>query len=800
MWRNYLNITVRNLKRHPLFSFINISGLSIGLALCMLIVLYLKDEKSFDKFHSKKERIYRIVRDDIQPDGTATHDGNTGMRQAPSFKDAIPEIESFVRVQSERIAVKVGNEIFEQEGLYADSNFFSVFDFPVTSGNPATALKEENAVVLSEEVAVKFFGSKDVLNKTIELPLGKDKVFIPFKVTAVVPHSPLNSSIDITMLLPMELNMAQRMGGPSDNSWMNFYLNSFVVLDKNADPKKVESKMAKVYTESAREEIKEMREKYDFKGEMKYFLQSLKDMHLSTKYTSGNGLKESSKPVYGNILSGIALFILLIACINFINLTLARSLKRAKEIGIRKVVGGERSQIIIQFLGETFLLCLIAFLLALAIVIIVLPVFNALSGKFLSFSYLFDLKLLAIYTGLFLLTSLMAGFYPAFVLSGFDPVKTLYNRVRFAGKNYLGHSLVILQFAIAAFLIISTITVYRQFSHLTGMDLGYNDKDLVMLRTDRMKPGKLQSFKSELLKDPSIKEVAARQGGNWYTVAKVDGKSMDFALEILDTDRFDLLVIPIVQGRNLSPSFPSDSTSSVLVNEEFVRKAGWKDLKNRKVDFFYDSLKYDVVGVVKNHHFESLAEKIGPQLFIMHPKYDYGELMIRIGHGQNQRAIDHIRKVTKAMFPLMPFNYSYKDVTNRQQYEVEEKFQKIILYSAIMAIFISCIGLFGLANLAAEKRTKEIGIRKVLGDTVIGISSRLSIRFLQLVMIAVVIAIPAAWYAMNLWLENYPFRIEIGVWVFVITVFTLVLIALLTTGYQSLKAARANPVKSLRSE
>ncbi len=797
MWKNYLNITVRNLKRHPLFSFINISGLSIGLALCMLIALYLKDEKSFDMFHSKKDRIYRIVRDDIQPDGTATHDGNTGMKQGPAFKEAIPEIEAFVRIQSERLPVKVGNEVFEQEGMYADSNFFSVFDFPMKQGNPATALSGMYSVVLSEDVAVKLFGRKDALNNTIELPLGDDRAFIPFQVTGIVPHSPLNSSIDITMLLPIQLNQ-RRDGG--DNSWLNFFLNSFVVLNENADPKTVEAKMEKVYTASARDEIREMREKFDFKGEMRYGLQTLKEMHLSTKYVSGNGLKDSSKPIYGNILGGIAIFILLIACINFVNLTLARSLKRAKEIGIRKVVGGERRQIIIQFLGETFLLCLIAFLLAVVLVFLALPVFNVLSGKSLSFAYLFDIKLLLVYLGLFLLTSLLAGFYPAFVLSAFDPVKTLYNRVRYAGKNYLAHSLVVLQFAIAAFLIISTITIYRQFNHLTGMDLGYNDKNLIMLRTEQMKSDRLHTFKNELLKDPSIVSIAGRQGGSWYTVAKVDGKSMDFALEVLDTTRFETYQIPLVKGRNLSPSFPSDSTSSVLVNEEFVRRAGWKDINGKQVDFFYDSLKYDVVGVVRDHHYESLAEKIGPQLFIMHPKYSYGELAIKVKEGQGAKAIDHIRKVSKELFPLVPFNYEYKDVTNKRQYEVEEKFQKIISYSAIMAIFISCIGLFGLASLAAEKRTKEIGIRKVLGDSVLGISSRLSIRFLQLVMIAVVIAIPAAWYALNTWLENYPFRINIGAGVFVFTVFILVLIALLTTGYQSLKAARANPVKSLRSE
>ena len=795
MWRNYFNITIRNLRRHPLFSFINIAGLCIGLTLCMLIVLYLKDERSFDMFHAKKENIYRVIRDDRQPDMSVRRDGNTGMIQAPSFAAGIPEIESFARVQSERLPVKIGTEVFEQDGLYTDSNFFSIFTFPLKKGNPKTALKELYSVVFSEDVAKKLFGTDDVLGRTVELPLGDDRQFIPFQITGIVPNSPMNSSIDITMLLPIQLN--ERNGG-GDKNWINFYLNSFLLLKPGTDPAKVAAKMQQIYESSAKDEIKEMKEKYDAVINMQFSLQKLSRLHLDTEYVADNGLVKNSKPIYGNILAGIALFILLIACINFVNLTLARSLKRAKEIGIRKVVGGARRQIVVQFLGETFLLCMIAFVLAVVLVVLIMPVFNALSGKSLSFSYLLDTKLVSFYLGLFLVTSLLAGFYPAFVLSGFDPVKTLYNRVRFSGRNYLSHSLVILQFAIAAFLIISTITIYRQFDHLTQMDLGYDDKNLIMLSTERMKADKLAIFKEELKKEPGIISMAARQGGSWTTVAHVNNENMDFAMEVMDTSLFNTIHVPIVMGRNLG--LPSDSGHSILVNEAFMKKAGWKDLNNKQVDFFYDSLKYDVVGVVRDFHYESLFQGIRPQLFIMNPKYSYGEMMIKIKEGSSARVVSHIQKVSKAMFPLLPFRYEFKDVINRRQYEVEEKFKKIITYSALLAIFISCIGLFGLANLAAEKKTKEIGIRKVLGASVTSITSRLSLRFLQLVMVAVVIAIPLSWLALNKWLDNYPYKISIGPWVFIITILLLVVIAMATVSYQALKAATANPVKSLRTE
>jgi hypothetical protein len=425
-------------------------------------------------------------------------------------------------------------------------------------------------------------------------------------------------------------------------------------------------------------------------------------------------------------------------------------------------------------------------------------VFNALSGKSLSFTYLLDAKLVLFYFGLFLATSLLAGFYPAFILSGFDPVKTLYNRVRYSGRNYLSHSLVVLQFAIAAFLIIATITIYRQFDHLTGMDLGYNDKNVIVLSTERLRSDKLGVFKRELAKEPSILSMAARQGGSWYTTARADGKNVDFALEVLDTSLFATYEIPIVAGRNLG--MVSDSTSSAMVNEAFMKFMGWRDLNNRQVDFFYDSIKYNIVGVVKDHHYESLFQGIKPQLFLMHPKYSYGELLIKVRDGGTTQALEHIRKVSKELFPLKPFNYEFKDVANREQYKLEEKFRDIISYASVLAIFISCIGLFGLATLAAEKRTKEIGIRKVLGASVPQIASKLSLRFLQLVMISIAIAIPIAWYALNKWLDNYPYKITIGPWVFIATIVLLVMIALATIGYQAVKAAMANPVRSLRSE
>ncbi len=719
------------------------------------------------------------------------------MMQGPGFASDIPEIGTFVRIQGEQLPAKVGENIFEQDGMYADSNFFSVFTFPLKSGNPKTALSNMYSVVLSEEVAKKFFGNTDAMGKTIELPLGKERAFQQFEVTGIVPKTPQNSSIKIDMLLPMSLNERE---GQRDDQWINFYLNTFFVLNPGADISKVEAKMKDVYERKAKDQIKEAREKYNFNNTMVYRLQGLHDMHLSTTYGAYNGLVGASKPIYSKILGGIALFILIIACINFINLTMARSLKRAKEIGIRKVVGGERSQLIAQFMGESFLLSLCSFILAIMLVILVLPFFNTVSNKELSFSYLLDAKLIGGYIALFLFTSILAGFYPALVLSGYDPVETLYNKARFSGKNYLSKSLVVLQFALAAFLMVATFTIYSQFTYLTHRELGYNDKNIVILYGDRLKADKLNVFKDELKKDPAVLSVAARQRGFWSTLAKVDGKEIEFTLEVFDTAYLSTYQIPLAMGRNLSPAYPSDSTSSVLVNEAFVKKAGWKDPLNHQVDFFYDSIKYNVVGVVKDYHYSSLLEDIKPELFIMNPKYSYGQLIIKIKPENTSATLKHIEKVYKAQQPFQPYKYEFKDATNRLQYEAEEKWKQIITFSAILSIFISCIGLFGLATLAAEKRTREIGIRKVLGASVSVIVTKLSQNFLQLVLISIVIAFPAAWFALGKWLENYPYRITMGAGIFIATALVIFLIALLTVSYQAIRAARANPVNSLRAE
>jgi putative ABC transport system permease protein len=799
MIRNYFKTAWRNLLRNKIYSFINIIGLSLGLACAMLIMLFVKDEVSYDRFHKDVSHIYRIV-SKTKRNGVVQKSIHTGYLQGPRFKQNVPGIQSFVRISGGARDIKKGADIRSQNLLNVDSGFFSMFTFPLLHGDAKTCLAEPRSIVFSEDAAKKQFGNTDVVGNTVMVK--EDSVFVPYKVTAVARTCPQNSSIKFDVLLPFKESVQD---ANNNENWYNFFLNTFVVLNPKANISVVEKQMQNFYEKDARQIFDELNKKYDSGPDPQmgtYFLQQFTDIHMNPKLPATNGLSDGSNPMYSYILSGIALFVLLIACINFVNLTVARSLKRAKEIGVRKVIGSGKKQLIVQFLGESFFLCVIAFISAILLVEISLPVFNRLSNKALSLSYLFDIKLVTAYIVLLFITGLLAGFYPAIVLSGYKPVETLYSRFRLAGKNYLQKSLVVLQFTFAAFLICATLVIYRQFDFLTKADLGYDDSNIIELHKDGMNHRKAALFKAALLENPNIVEVAAKNGGRWMTGAKFgNDSSMMFEYETIDESYLPALKIPLVMGRNFSKSFPSDSTRSILVNEEFVKKAGWKHPIGEIVNFYYNNNEiYHVVGVVKDYHYLALNQKINPQMFTMKNDNQYGQFNIKIKPNAAADCLAFIQKKFKDFFPLSPYDYTFKNEKNIREYESEAKWKQIMLFGAILTIFVSCIGLFGLSVLAAEKRTKEIGIRKILGASVNGVVTILSKDFLKLVCIALIVAVPAAWMVANKWLQNYPYRITIGWQIFAAACFLVVFIAMATVSFQAIKAAVANPVKSLRTE
>ncbi|WP_149240056.1 ABC transporter permease [Dyadobacter sp. 32] len=794
MLKNYFKIAFRNLTRNKVFSVINIAGLSLGLTCCMLIVLYTKDEVSFDRFQEHKDHLYRINVTMTDQDGSKAIN-STNAIHGPTFKEEIPEIKEVIRAQSSSFVIKKGNDLINEEVLFADDNFFTVFSMPLLSGDPATVLSDIHSIVLTEELAEKYFDTKNAAGKTIALKIGDN--FENFLVSGVAKKCPQNSSIQFKAVLPFKFQEAR---GWTDTEWLGFYMNTFVLLNDKADYHAVSGKLDKVFSSKSAVEISKIK---DFKQKIYFFLQPFLEIHLDAE--SGdlrNGLAHGSNPIYSYILSGIAIFILLIACINFVNLTVARSLKRGKEIGIRKVVGSQRKQLTIQFLGESFLLSFIAFAFAVLLSQVVLPTFNDLANKELSLSYLLDLKLISGYIALFLLTGLIAGFYPALVLSGFSPAQTLYNRTKLTQKNYLTKGLVVFQFALSVCLVIGTIVIYSQFRYLTNKDLGYNDEGLMSFSLGRGGSGEKarESIIQDLNGIAGIEKVAAFNGNYNGTGAKIGEKEIGFGYIGVDDHFLNTLEIPVLQGRNFSKSFPSDPENSVVVNEAFVKEAGWKDAIGKEIDFTWKQKKMTVVGVIRDYHFASLKEEIKPLLLTQDPNYRLGTIYLKLSGSNVPQTIKKVGEIFRKHIPFLPFEYRFEDESNLKRYESEAKWKQMITLAAMLSIFVSCIGLFGLATFNAETRVKEIGVRKVLGASVASIATLLSTDFVKLVLVAVVIALPISYYTVSIWLQDFPYRIEISWWYFAISALLAITVAIVTVGFQSIKTAMLDPVKSLRSE
>jgi putative ABC transport system permease protein len=794
MLKNYLKIAVRNLTRNKVFSVINIAGLSLGLTCCMLIVLYTKDEVSFDRFQENKDQLYRVSVTMTTPEGTRNI-SSTNYIHGPSFKQEIPEIKEIVRAQTSSFVTKKGNDLLNEDVLFADDNFFTVFSMPLLYGNAKTVLSDIHSIVLSEELAEKYFNTKQAVGRTMELKM--DGKFESFLVSGVAKKCPQNSSVQFKAVLPFKFQEAK---GWTDSEWLGFYMNTFILLDKKADYLAVSPKLDRVFVSKSAEEISKIK---DFNQKIHFYLQPFLEIHLDDKSeNTRNGLAHGSSPIYSYILSGIAIFILIIACINFVNLTVARSLKRAKEIGVRKVVGSQRKQLMYQFLGESFFLSFIAFTLAILLTQIVLPTFNELANKQLALSYLMDIKLVSGYLALFLVTGLIAGFYPAMVLSGFSPAQTLYNRTRLAQKNYLTRGLVVFQFALSVCLVIGTIVIYSQFRYLTNKDLGYNDKNLMSFSLGRGGAGEQarESVMQELRSRSGIETIAAFNGNYNGTGAKIGEREISFGYIGVDDNFLGALQIPVVQGRNFSKSFASDPTDAIVVNEAFVKETGWKNPIGKQVDFFWKEKKMTIIGVIRDYHYASLKEKIKPLVLTQDPRYGLGTIYLKLNTGDIPETIKTVESIFRKHVPFTPFEYKFENESNLKRYEVEAKWKQMITLAAILSIFVSCIGLFGLATFNAESRVKEIGIRKVLGASVASITALLSADFVKLVLIAIIISLPISYYAVNIWLQDFPYRIEISWWYFAISALLAIAIALLTVGYQSIKTAMLDPVKSLRTE
>jgi putative ABC transport system permease protein len=794
MFKNYFKIALRNLWKHKVFSFINIMGLTVGITACFLIFLYVSFELSYDSFHSKADRIYRIVCDIKTPTEVINSD-RPAWAVPPNAKDEFPEVESFVRIaDGDNVLMRKGDIKFNQENvMWADSSFFKVFDFKLLKGNPQTALKEPLSIVFSETAAKKYFGNTNPIGQTL-LITGDA---YPAKVTGIMKDIPENSVIKGDVVLSMS-TITQKFNQRLDSQWSNYGALAYLLLKPGTDAKALEKKFPSFLQRRNGTEMKQI-QMY-----VTLFLEPLKDVYLrSTRNGSKNG---NINNVY--IFSVIAIFILLIACINFINLTTARSAERAKEVGIKKVVGAEKIHLMRQFIGESLMVSLIALLLAVGLSSLLLPLFNQLAGKTVSIGifsnmyYLLILFLAAIGIGL------VASVYPALVLSSFKPVVVLKGRFATGTRGIiLRKGLVIAQFTISIALIIGTIIVYNQMNYMRSQDLGFNKNQMMIIDTNG-DPAK-KTFQQAITGLPGVKSTAMSSsvpgGGNPGAYSEIENIKGDLQIANLDLyfvdfDYINNYKIKMVAGRGFSRDFATDTTQAMVLNEAAVKMFGYTSPQQAIGKRFKQwGREGKIIGVMKDFHFRSLQEPIKPLSMRIEPD-GCNLVSINVSTANLTATTGAIENKWKTLIPNRPFSYYFLDEFFDRQYRSEDRFGKLFLNFAVLAIFISCLGLLGLAWYSTMQRTKEIGIRKVMGASVSNIISLLSKDFLKLVFISFFIAAPVAWYFMHQWLEDFAYRTNINWWIFVIAGVAAMLIALFTVSFQAVRAAISNPVKSLRTE
>ena len=805
MLKNYIKIALRNLRRNKLYSVLNITGLAIGITCCMLILLYVQDELSYDRFHEKSTRIYRatthfVLKDRIMDFASTAH------VQGPMFKEAYPEVENYVRFNSygSRRMIRYEDVSYaEEKFIWVDNSVFDVFSFNLIKGNPKEALTKPNMVVITEDIAEKYFGDQDPIGKNLRIH--NDELYM---VTGIVENIPTNSHIRPDFLASFITLDLQPTGNAAADLVNNVDYYTYLLLEEGADYKALEQKFVGFIEKYLSPLISSIG------GSARYDLQPLTSIYLHSDLE--NELERTGDIAYVWLFSGIGLFILLLACLNFMNLSTARSANRAKEVGLRKVVGAQRAQLIKQFIGESMILTFIAILLSLFLVFFTLPIFNNISGKNLAMTYLSNPVLLLGLFGFFIIVSLIGGSYPAFFLSAFRPVEVLQGRLRRGAKNsVLRIALVSLQFTVSIVLIIGTLIVSKQLNYVRNKNLGYDKDHIIALRIRNEETQKRhEALRNALLTNPNILSVSASSslplGQNSFSAHHIAGQPLSEMImlhtQIVDEHFIDTYNMEIVEGRNFSRDFPTDLQEAIIVNEATVRKLGWQDeALGKEIDALMSMTEmktYRIIGVIKDYHFLSLHEEIQPLVLYNANPYggDYYRMSLRVRPENIQGTIGFLRSKWREFDSQYPLEFAFLDDQYDALYRAEERLGKLFGYFTALAILIGCLGLFGLSAYSAEQRTKEIGIRKVLGATTSNVTMLLVREFTKWVLLAVLIAWPVGYYIMNTWLQNFAYRIGLGVDTFLLAALLALVIAIMTVTYQAVKAAVANPVESLKYE
>jgi len=794
MLKNYLKVALRNIKRYKAYSFINISGLAVGLACCILIFLWVQDEWSYDRYHQHADRVFRISYGEREGE-TVEHIALSPFAAAPIVTEEIPEIVAFTRLQWHQGLFLVGEETFEETDIfYVDADFFAIFSHEFLAGDPTTALSQSGSAVLTESTARKLFGSSDILGRILHLREEGN-----LQVTAVIADVPPNSHCQFRALISNH-RIRQTM---SDlyTSWDWIRGWSYVLLRDGAEPDDVVRKINQVALKHRDEEAVQYASQPDIK------LQRITDVHLTSHLLGELETNGSMQLVV--VFSLIAVFILLIACINFMNLATARSANRSKEVGMRKVMGAQKGHLIHQFLSETVLTAAVALAVALMLVVLILPAFNQLTSKNLYLDFLSHGNFWGGMAVLILVTGAVSGSYPAFYLSSFQPIVTLRKTLSSGLRGSVFRSvLVVLQFSVSIALIISTVVIVHQLKFMKHKDLGF-DKEQVLVVS--MRGSRIQqqagALKQALLRNPRIRRATVSFGvpGRVHVTRGImyegqpEDEQHELELFFSDYDFARTYGIKIIKGRDFSEKYGSDASGAFLLNETAARRLGWGvEAVGKKVGFSTDEMK-PVVGIVKDFHFASLRSVIAP-MGILLTEERVRQLSLKVDKEELQETIAFVEETWKTFEPHLEFRYRFTDSQFDALYRSEDRLGRIITVFSAIAIAVACLGLFGLASYTAEQRTKEIGIRKVLGASIPGLILMLMRQFLRWVVLSNVIAWPVAYFLMNRWLQEYAYRIEFGWWICPLAGGVALVVTLMTVGYQTMKTTTANPVKSLRYE
>ena len=802
MFRNYIKIAARNLFKQKVYSFINIFGLAIAIAFCILIFLFVRDEVTRDSFHQKADQLYRVNILSKNEDGSMSPHAMTPPPLGPAFQEEFPEIVHMARFKKIGNVVNYQGQSSRESITLADPDFFKMFSFRLLKGDPQTVLEDRNSVVLREEVAKRYFGDEDPMGKVLSIKLGSR--FFDFTVAGVARDIPQNSSITFDLLVSFD-RVKDYTPARLLNQWAGFTTLTFIELQQGAREAELENKFPSFIQKHLGAVIKKYRG-----GDLSAYqleLQPLRKIYLNTQVRSS--YVAGSNPLYSYILAGIALLILVIAAINYMNLAIARSASRLREIGIRKVLGADRKKLMNQFFGESLFFSFISLCMGIALAELLLPGFNNFTSKKLAIGYFSDWTTLTSIMGLMFFVGLVSGSYPALFLSGLRPVEVLRSHLKMGVKSKFSKGLVVVQFSLSIFLIISTLIMTHQLRFIRNRDLGIGEDQVVIIPTQGSPQGTqlVDRFRNELVTYVNVISVAGSNEllGNdrTYTESVVMyQKTKIFAhYFFIDHDFLETIGLEILEGRDFVREFTSDSKESVIVTETLVKEMGWNSAVGKQIRTFMGRKEpLTVVGIVKDFHFESLRTQIKPAIFYIEPRNQPEFIYVKISPDDIPGTLGLLEGIWKKNAPNYPFMYSFLDEEFHKLYRMEERWQQIIRNTSIIAIVISCLGLFGLSALAIARRTKEIGIRKVLGASVAGLTRMVSMDFLKLVIFANIIAWPMAYYAMSRWLRSFAFRIDIKLGVFLLAAVIAAAIALLTVGLQAAKAALANPVESLRYE